>query len=124
MPLPKFSARYPDIRQVFDAAIAAGGARYRLNNGGKATNWRQRAYYFRKLLWAELNTNNVGPPIPTPYEGIRITIDPEDSSVAIIHVNSAQLHGEIEGLTGGPVSAPDPLLAEAEAFKRKLMGGL
>lgn len=44
---------YADVRQILDAALAAGGGSYECGTHGQAVHWRQRAYKFRKL-YAEI----------------------------------------------------------------------
>lgn len=124
MPLPKFSSRYPDVREVFDFALAQGGARYILDSTGQAKHWRARAYAFRKVLWGEINAAG-GSPQPTPYDAIKITID---GSTCIVHVETASGRGRLE-----PLLSPEPgsvvekiveadfaeLEAEAEALRKK-----
>mgnify|MGYP007100043136 CR=1 FL=1 len=110
MPLPKFSSRYPDVREVFDFALAQGGARYTLDSHGKAVHWRSRAYAFRKVLWGEINPS--GGNSPTPYDAIKITID---GSTCVIHLETASGRGKLEPLQnpvpGGPVTASEILSA-------------
>lgn len=46
---------FSDVREVLDAALAAGGGSYECGSHGQAVHWRQRAYRFRKL-YAELHS--------------------------------------------------------------------
>jgi hypothetical protein len=123
MPLPKFSSRYPDVKQVFDFALREKGARYTLDSPGQATHWRSRAYAFRKALWSELNLGSPVPPVATPYDGIRITLD---ESTCVIHVGETVPTGILTRLDGGDtaptsVQAPvDELEAEAEDLRKRL----
>lgn len=119
---PKYSSRYPEIREVLDYAIANRGARYTLISGGKAVHWRQRAYHFRKILWGELNGMNPVPPIPTPYDGLRITVDPTDPTTVIIEINSADRIGTLVPLSPEIEPITDPLMIETLALKKKLFG--
>lgn len=120
MPLPKFSSRYPDVREVLDYALANGGARYTLDTPGKAVHWRARAYAFRKVLWSEINA--AGGNSPTPYDAIKITIE---GSTCVIHVETASARGVLEPLLPGtsPVAEANAdlaeLEAEAEALRKK-----
>lgn len=123
MPLPKQSSRYPDIRQTLDFAIANNGARYTLKASGKATHWRMRAYYFRKLLFNELNAANIGPTVGTPYDGVILKIDPADPKTVIIEINSAERTGTLTTLDGTmPTKLTDPFEAEALRFIESLKG--
>ena len=118
MPLPKFSSRYPDVREVFDYALANGGARYTLDTPGKAINWRARAYAFRKALWGEINAS--GTSLPMPYDGVKITIE---DCTCVIHIETATTRGILTPLSGGeikPVPATDELESEAEDFAKRL----
>lgn len=118
---PKYSSRYPEISGVLDYALAHGGARYTLTSGGKATHWRQRAYLFRKILWEELNANHPVPPLPTPYDGLRLTVDPVDPATVVIEINSPERVGTLTPLG---TAEPDegPFTAEMLAFRAKLFG--
>jgi len=124
VPLPKFSSRYPDVREVFDYALANGGARYTLDTPGKAVHWRARAYAFRKVLWGEINASG-GPPQPTPYDAVKITID---GSTCIIHVETASGRGKLEPLVetkppqGLTLNTPEEDLDSAAAEFAKRLG--
>lgn len=50
MPLPKSLNSYFDIQRALEAARTVGGGLVQCNSRGAATRWRQRAYYYRKLL--------------------------------------------------------------------------
>lgn len=101
MPLPKFSSRYPDVREVLDYALAQGGARYTLSSPGQAKHWRARAYAFRKVLWGEINAS--GGSSPTPYDAVKITIQ---DSTCVIHIETASGRGKLEPLQRGELQAP------------------
>lgn len=106
MPLPKFSSRYPDVKQVFDFALAQKGARYTLESPGQAVHWRSRAYAFRKALWGEMNLGSPVPPLGTPYDGIKITLD---GATCVIHVSETTAVGKLTTLDGGePLLTPKP----------------
>ena len=117
MPLPKFSSRYPDVREVFDYALANGGARYTLDTPGKAVHWRSRAYAFRKVLWGEINAS--GGNSPTPYDAIKVTIE---DCTCVIHVETASARGVLEPLLLGtfPIAEANADLAELEAEAEEL----
>lgn len=121
MGFPKHSSSFADIREVIDFALANDGARYTLPDGGKATHWRQRFYYVRKLMRREFAESNVGP-IVTPYDNVILTVAPDDPATVVITINRAK--GTLTTLSGEkPKVAPiDPLLAEAEDFNARLRG--
>lgn len=106
MPLPKFSSRFGPEREVLDYALSQGGARYTLSTPGLAKNWRQRAYHFRKVLWSELNSNNPSPPIPTPYDAIKIDVE---ENICIIRLENARALGKLE-----PLGTEAPSLFESD----------
>lgn len=61
--------KFQDCRAVLDACIANNGCTVTLPTAGKATNFRQRCYSFRKAM-NELDTN-------LEYATIKITTDPK-----------------------------------------------
>jgi len=121
MGFPKHSSSFADVREVIDFALANEGARYTLPDGGKATHWRQRFYYVRKLMRREAAEVAIGP-IVTPYDNVILTVAPEDAATVVITINRAK--GTLTTLTGAkPKIAPvDPLLAEADDFTARLRG--
>jgi len=121
MGFPKHSSSFADVKEVIDFAIANGGARYTLPSGGKATHWRQRFYYVRKIMRRENAEGNVGP-IVTPYDNVILTVDPLDAATVVITINTAK--GTLATLDGTvpKVAAIDPLEAEAKALRDSLRG--
>lgn len=121
MGFPRHSSSFADVREVIDFALANDGARYTLPDGGKATHWRQRFYYVRKLMRREFAESNPGP-IVTPYDNVILTVEPSEPATVVITINRAK--GALSTLDGSaPKIAPvDPLEIEAENFKASLRG--
>lgn len=121
MGFPQHSSSFADVKEVIDFALANGGARYTLPAQGKATHWRQRFYYVRKLMRREFAQGNAGP-IVTPYDNVILTVDPLDPSTVVVTINTAK--GTLTALDGSrPKVAPiNPLEAEAEDFNKRLRG--
>ena len=118
---------YADVAKVLDAALSAGGARYRVKDRGTAIHWRQRAYKFRSLLLRQKAKELELIPglLPsTPYDALVVRIDPNDECVCVITERTP--HGELTDLDGKPlvVGKPDEegaeLLAEAMSFAEGL----
>lgn len=142
MPLPTSIHQYYEIQSVLSSARASGGAIYRIPDlpgqslGGRARAWRQRAYYYRKLL-AKLDHETHGG-VPgyvgvTEWDDILLTADPADPTAVIIRFGVVQ--GTLESLTGEkldalPVApkakkpatriADSDLLAEAESLAMEI----
>jgi len=78
---------YADIPPVLDAAIAAGGATFRLSTSGQAYRWRTRAYYYRKLLHEQqaIRLANIldSRSTFTPYDSIRMTISGDTVNISV-----------------------------------------
>lgn len=129
MPLPKEVNMYHDVRVVLEAARGAGGARLELDNPGAAKHWRQRAYYYRKLLARSdqaAHAKIIGYMAQTEWDDMHLTCE---GNVVVIRFGTFK--GTLKGLDGKPVKvapvvpkasrvnplppAPsdDPLLAEA-----------
>ena len=121
MGFPKHSSSFTDVKEVIDFALANDGARYTLPDGGKATHWRQRFYYVRKIMRREFAEGNVGP-IVTPYDNVILTVDPNDPATVVITINKAK--GTLTTLDGSvpKIAAIDPLEAEARALRNSLQG--
>lgn len=118
MALSKSLSAYSDVARVFTVASEKGEAAYRLSSPNAAIRWRQRAYYYRKLL-AE-----AGYPSFSEFE---LVIPPEDKS--LVKIRPIELEGIILDGEGNPVKdipeqAGDPeyqkLLGEAEALAKEL----
>jgi len=127
MPRPSRTVgNFADVSQVLDAALAAGGARYRLASSGAAIHWRQRAYSLRSLLKkldAQAKADRPGLAIGTKYDSLILRILEDEPEVVIIEV--LQPHGQLEGMDGKPLqtgeaTTHDPLLDEALALAKDL----
>jgi len=116
---------YSDVEQVFQAARAAGGAKYELPSRGDAVYWRTRAYTYRKLL-GKLSASPLTPDIPGPtkWDDVKLTL--EDKSVVI---RFQGLTGKLHALDNDkpinvpevqkkliPLDADDPLLEAAQSL--------
>lgn len=72
---------YADVRQILDAALAAGGGTFTLPTHGAAVHWRQRAYKFRKLFAETVATSRM-----SDYDRLTMPRIPPDSSTVIIRI--------------------------------------
>ena len=71
---------YRDIKRAFDTCLIQGKITLAFPTGGKASHWRMRAYYYRKLLH-EKQAIDFGEAIgstQTEYDSIRMKIDKEN----------------------------------------------
>ena len=75
---------YDDVRQILDAALAAGGGEFKLTTHGQAVHWRQRAYKFRKLYAQTLSADDSFS--MSPYDRLTMPTIPDDSSTVVINV--------------------------------------
>lgn len=109
---------YADVRQVLDAALAAGGGTFSCESHGAAVHWRQRAYRFRKL-YAE----TLGPRAMSPYDVLVLPRLPDDGcEVSIVIRQTAGVFTPAHG--GQAPTSNDELLEAAEELSRKLDGGV
>lgn len=117
MPAPRHSSQYIDVKQVFDYALAKGGAKYKLGSRGQATNWRQRAYSFRARLREEMHATSMGLTTATPYDALVINIVDTTCVVTLQTVV-----GELTALDGTPAQPEalptDALDLQLEEFKK------
>lgn len=123
MPLSKSIHMYHDIAQALTSARAAGGAVFRAETAGKATAWRQRAYYYRKLLAQADEAKHAAVPGyfgSTEWDDVTLTIDSADPTA--VRIEFGVVRGQLEALDGStissaPVAAKKPrLTAEDEAL--------
>lgn len=96
-----------DIKAVLDSALATNASHGEVcgtvafATSGKAVNWRQRAYRFRKL-WREHRDIN------SPYERLTLPkLEPGETSVTI------KMTGVPAVFTPAQISNEDPLLSVA-----------
>lgn len=117
-----------DIKEVLDAAIAAGGGKVTLPTSGEATRWRQRAYEFRKYMRGDKDWSI--------YDRITLKkLDKESRIIIISVVEQEALFTPVENGTpiedlsdqfnksqrGRPKAAPkDELLETAQSIARDL----
>lgn len=106
MTSPDLPVGSADIVRIFTAAKAAGGARYRLNSPGQATNWKQRAYKFRRqLLRVKQSTMPPGVLATTEWDDVVLMKDPADPNVILITFGTIQ--GQLTTMDGDQLSTPD-----------------
>ena len=96
MAFSKNLASYNDIARVLTAAQAAGGGRITLGDRGKATRWRHRAYYYRKLL-RDLSASGL-----TPFDDMTLSL--EGNAVLI---EFSRVEGTLTTLDGQPLDLPE-----------------
>ena len=82
MTLPRTLNSYADIPLVLAQTLATKGGRFTLATKGQAHAWRTRAYRWRLLYQESLKVGKVTP--PTPYDLMRLRIDPADECTVII----------------------------------------
>lgn len=106
-------ALYEDVKEILDAALAAGGGEYELPDHGKAVHWRQRAYKFRKL-YAEV----IGG--VSPYDRLTLRrLEPTSSTVIINLIETKGIFRPKSPLSK-PAPLDDELLSEAERIAKDL----
>ncbi len=66
MPLPKNINTYADVAAILEPSREEGGAEYTLGSRKEAIRWRQRAYYYRTLLYQRDGF--------TPYDNMTLTL--------------------------------------------------
>ena len=109
---------YADIRQVLDAALAAGGGTFVCETHGAAVHWRQRAYRFRKLYAETLGLRSM-----SPYDVLVLPrLLKDDCRVIIVIRQTAGMF--VPATDGLAPTSNDELLEAAEAIARKLEGGV
>lgn len=133
---PQHPSSFSDIKPILDAALAAGGGRYRPRNPegvpseAAAHRFRHRAYAFRRAIQALSLQEGLGlTPVTTPYDSMVLRIDPEDPTVVLI--NKPDPQGDLMGLDGEPLilgtppasassDHEDPLVNEARRQAKEL----
>jgi hypothetical protein len=119
MTKPNRLGMFTDVRQILDAALAAGGGTYECPDHGAAVHWRQRAYRFRKA-YAETLTLRA----ESKYDCIVMPRVPADSGTVTIMVR--RQIGTFTPGTDGPsdVDIPDDLYDAAREIAERLDKGL
>lgn len=104
MPPSKNINTYADVQAVLDQIKAYGSGTYRLATEGKARNWMQRAYSFRKIFQeqARIRANIKGFTPPTDYDMIRMELQ----GPAVFITFAPEPVGEIS-LPNGQVLKPE-----------------
>lgn len=109
---------YADVRQILDAALAAGGGSYECGTHGQAVHWRQRAYKFRKL-YAEI----LGVGVQSEYDMLVMPrVDPDSSTVDIHIRKQVGVFRAAEEPAMLPTADDDPLFDIATDLASKLEG--
>lgn len=96
MPLPKALGMYADVKQVFDTCLAQGALTLTFQTPAKASQFRQRGYYYRKLLHTK-QLEALGLEVAntyTPYDSIKLTIsktDPLRVRVEEVHLDAVMV---------------------------------
>lgn len=122
MGTPRVSSRYTAEKAVLDQALTMGGLAYTLETPGQAISFRQRAYYFRTLLFKELNLHSTLGVVTTPYDALKLTIRPERPCTVLVEIQRPL--GVISPLENPSAPSPsDDLLAEALETRKRLIGG-
>ncbi|MBM61929.1 MAG: hypothetical protein CL484_03135 [Acidobacteria bacterium] len=99
---------YTDVHRVYEAALANGGALYRLETKSAAHYFRTRAHYYRKLLRSEIERRQKSPATAeTKYDSIKISIDKEDPCLLRFTIQGSILEGALTGADGKPIEAPE-----------------
>lgn len=99
---------YALVDKVLRAARAAGGGQYTLPSRGAATNWRAKAYYYRRLLAEQdeaKNGNVPGYSGVSPFDDMSINRSPSDEATLIISF----------GLPGGVLRTADGELIDTNS---------
>ena len=112
MPLSKNINTYADVQSVLHSAHTAGGAVYTLTSVNEAIRWRQRAYYYRTLLYEQQGF--------TPYDTMKLVIK---ANIIYITFDAAQV-GTLKGLDGKKlkpvIEADSDLMAAATQLVKEL----
>ena len=122
MAMTKRLGAYADIQAAFNAALEHDGGTLTFTGKGKATNWRQRAYYYRQLL----GTSN------PEYDGIQLRQDECVVKISLVKLDAKFTTPEGKAvvidmepdppLDADPEQAVDPLLADAMDLVRTTKG--
>lgn len=93
---------YADVDAVLSAALTEGGVRYTLPSAKAAIRFRQRAHYYRKLLYNQKLQELHGVPgirPSTPYSGLIVRCEEN-----VVVVTALKPEGELTNLAGAPVT--------------------
>ena len=123
MGMSRTIATYTNLARILDAALAAGGATFRLETPGRARHFIQRAYFFRKLLHDQQAASavfNVDTRIThTPYDSMKLTRKNCVVTLSFDEIEGVLLDGE-----GNPLELPDTLPEESYIEARALSDDL
>lgn len=110
---------FDDVKEILDAALAAGGGTYTCLTYGAAVHWRQRAYRFRKL-YAEIH----GVKNSSVYD--KLTMPRVVEGDTVVHIITRQ-HTGVFTPNNQPAPTPlieDDLFNEAADLARRLSGDI
>lgn len=114
MPLNDNLRTYLHIKAILDAAIEAGGGRYKLVDAKQAIRWRLDAYQFRKLFvrmkQKELKTDRV----ETIYDNMYLRIDGNT-----VIIDKKEYTGFLTTHDGTVITPADPYVAQDEALDQE-----
>lgn len=75
MPASKNLAAYTDCHSAFEMALEHGGAKIEFETSGKARNFSQRCYQYRRLLHSKAEASSPpGTITSTPYDQFKIRL--------------------------------------------------
>lgn len=121
MPLSKSLHSYNDVKAVFSAFASRDTMTIAFPSKGKAHHWRQRAYYYRKLLHnLQEERNATGVPTETPYDNYVIRTDKHDPRV--LHLEKHIFDGVLRDGAGNEIkisyedATPDEADLDLEAL--------
>lgn len=109
---------YLHIKAILDAAIAAGGGRYRLANANQAIKWRLDAYQFRKLYVRARQQELKIDRVQTIYDNMYLRIDGNT-----VIIGKKEYQGFLTTHDGTVITPPDPYAtqdAELDAQAKEL----
>jgi len=102
MPLPKNINTYADVAIILEPARKEGGAEYTLDSHKEAVRWRQRAYYYRTLLYERDGF--------TPYDNMKLTI-----ANAVVTITFIQVVGSLKTLDGKKLKPGEYILEDLDS---------
>jgi hypothetical protein len=109
--------QYTDVAATLSAAVKKGGGKFKLSTPGQAIRWRQRAYYYRKLLTKQ------GEPLG-PLAHMTLRIEGDEPTTVIIEF--ARLVGTLTDFNDVPITPDDkePALDDTKSAVDKILSRL
>lgn len=118
MSLSRALGQYLDVREILSAAVANGGARFRLSEPRHAIRWRARAYNYRTLLREAMQREQPELPPITEFDQLKLTIAPDDPCVVRIDIEKQE--GILTDLAGKKIEAPTRITSELQQVADQL----